>query len=534
MAFNHLKTQTAKALISTALALLGSLALAGQNTSVSGPHTGEKIRVLNDQGLPIVGADVTIGGDPSKPFANLALKTDASGSFTITDAWQTPQPVTIAATGYIQATFLDVAPEAHDFQIHAVDAANQIEIKGTTTNFPEFKKDGKVQFGLVYPAVTRRQLSEFDINAVLSPQFDEIKVLTESVQIPSNLTLPEQTQTYILPIKLDKPDYRVYVRTPGTYRVTATHGQFPLKQVVSALKDGKQFYEVLDMFTFAEYGQRDVVVNEQIEGQDIPVSQVQVSGTLNVQGPALADNQVMLSAAMVKQTSQQGDRYFLSDLKRVNSGDTVALGVPSSESTYDVVSLLMPTQEAAKIGGVHADPTPAGATPADLLVQTPTRAYTLLFDNIANVFGTALPIDQASSAANSGPGGLSVALNASTVSTPSFLGLVARPAVSGQTISLTAPAAVTGLTPVATYVVLSEIDKQDMGKYKLEHRIRMWELYSMGWTNQIQLPNLPLNTQPGKNYRWEVYFMATTETSNANNSYFLDTVTHVTHNSFDL
>src|SRR6185437_7861976 len=143
----HIKFQPraiAMAAVAAIIAALFSVA------TLAGPRQpGEMIRVLNEQGQPIVGADVLIGSATGKPFANNLMKTDVRGTITITGDWQGPQPVTISADGYLRTTFLNVEPKAHDFQLHSTAAPAQIEIKGATTNFPAFQHDGKVQFGLV-------------------------------------------------------------------------------------------------------------------------------------------------------------------------------------------------------------------------------------------------------------------------------------------------------------------------------------------------------------------------------------------------
>ena len=172
-----MNTFLAKALLGLTITSLSTLAVA---------KSGEKIRILNEKLQPIAGADVLIVTDPGHPFANNKMKTGQDGTFTITADWSSNQPLTITADGYIKTTFLNVEPASHEFQLHQIDTPNQIEIKGTTTGFGTFKKDGKVNFGLVYPALRRRQLATFDMDAILSPQFDQIKVFTETIALPSN------------------------------------------------------------------------------------------------------------------------------------------------------------------------------------------------------------------------------------------------------------------------------------------------------------------------------------------------------------
>lgn len=524
MNFNALKAATA---------LTIALGLTSANAA-----TGDKIRITNEKGQPIAGADVLVGNEPGKPFANNLLHTDVNGNITVTADWKTALPLTVTASGYLRATFLNVAPAPAEFQLHTADVPTQIEIKGRATQFGDLRKDGKVDFGLVYPALNRRQLAQFEIENVISPQFDQIKVLTETVSVPSNLTLPRQDESYILPITLEKPEYRLYVKDPGTYRVMATHGQFPLKQVVSQLRDGKSFYEVLNLFKFSECGQRDIVVNDKTSDQDVPINQVAFTRTVPIKAPTLDAGQVMLSAAL----TSQGDLYFPSDIKRIESGEQAQLAAPVASGNNYLVSLLMPQKEAEKIGGVHTTIVPAPEDPT----QHISADFKIVFERFAQLFGLFIPADQGESAkpsdqpkfdANDGPGGMSIALNNESDSQPTFLSLIARPTVVSKTaVSMTAPAEIKGIQPVATYVVLSQIDHVAMGDYQLERRYRLWEVYYPGWVNQVQLPNLGLTFEPGKTYRWEVFYMGSTQTNFSDNAkiYFLDKVTHVSHNSFDI
>jgi hypothetical protein len=117
---------------------------------------------------------------------------------------------------------------------------------------------------------------------------------------------------------------------------------------------------------------------------------------------------------------------------------------------------------------------------------------------------------------------------------PEFIGLIQRPVVADGRITLTVPTHSENIEPVATYVVLSEIERTDAGNYEIERRYRLWEVYQMGWTREIRLPNTSEALNPAKSYRWEVLFMGRNKSHTGSGEYFLDEITHVSRNAFDL
>jgi hypothetical protein len=468
-------------------------------------RTGTEIRVVNELNQPIAGAEILVGNAPNDPFPDNLFKTDLNGVLQIPIEWKMALPITIEATEYLRTTFINVMPGETTFQLHRKDSHNLLEIAGQTSHFEGIKKDGKIDFGLVFPALSRRQLLQFDVTSMISPEVDTIRVMTESIDIPSNVTLPEQRETYILPIKFDKPLYRMFVKQPGDYRMVAAHGQFPLKEVVKDLRDGKSFFDVLNYFTLLSGGQRDVQVTGSISGQDIAVNKVPFNSTVSVTGPALAGTDVMVSIPM----TDQGGVFFPSDIKNIKSGQTVSLRVPSAPSNGAfIASLMMPASEAAQF------------PPAFSVEEKLTESLKRLLN----------PKEFAAS-----EGGMSLTMLPATPGlVPEFMSLIPRPTIQGDRISFSRPVAGPSIRPVATYVILAEIEKPPKGKFGAEKRFRLWEVFAEGWVTEIDLPKLFNNVQPGKTYRWEVLFLGADATKTRPlNGYFLDDVSYLSRNSLD-
>lgn len=465
-----------------------------------------EIRIVNELQQPIAGAEILIGQALNDPFPENLLKTDVNGALKIPAEWDRALPITIEANGYLRTTFIGVLPANRTFQLHRSDSREFLEVSGKTSHYQGIKKDGKVDFGLIFPALSRRQLLQFDVSTMISPEVDTIKILTEKFNIPSNIAFPKQTENYVLPITIDKANYRMFLKQPGNYRMVAAHGQFPLKQVISELTDGKSFFDVLNLFTFFGGGQRDIQVNATVKGQDIAVNQVPFDSTVNVMGPAFVGNNVVVSIPL----TDQGGVFFPSDLKSIGAGETVAMKVPqAAASDRYILSLMMSKDE------------------ADMMVTQPeslTDELKLMVDRLLN------PADIVEGA---------VSLTWQSASSddavvPEFMSLVNRPNLTGShSLELNVPVASPLIRPVATYVILSEVEKPPRGQYGAEKRFRLWEVFADGWVDKIELPPLFNNIQPGKTYRWEVLFLGADANTTSQQGYFLDEVTHLSRNSLD-
>ena len=501
------------------LALLSALLLAPVFALAAG-----QIRIVNTDGQPIAGATVIIGNEVGDDQGR-TLVTDINGAFPIPEDWKSLKALSIRAQSYIPTTFLMLEPQEVELQIHRQDSRRYYEVKGNATGFENIKKDGKVDVGLVYPALSRRDLLQFDVSSVVSPETDTIKVITERVGIPSNLSLPKQRESYVLPITLNKPQYRMFVRKPGTYRVMANHGQFPLKRVIKDIQAGKSIFEVINLFRFKSAGQMEMTITNDMEGQDISVNQIKFDQAVEMVAPQLPENTGVVSAAIV----DQGGLFFPTDIKGVQSGETKKLKIPSESKAY-VLSLM--TQE------------PAQSIQFDFDGQFGTQAFgahaaqeiVSAMKYIHNSFNLN-QIDEIETQQVE-LGGVSLALEPATgVVSPKFLDLVNPPVkVDATRFTMNVPKSMSDVQPVATYLILSEIVGSSDGdnNFAAEKRFRVWESFQTGWPSEIALPELDLQLEEGKKYRWEVMFLGRKADFNDNPAYFLDGITHVSRTSLDL
>lgn len=473
----------------------------------------DTLTVVDEKNQPVPNAIILLGYETGNPFPGNTLTTDATGAVSIPADWKAALPLTVQAQGFITSTIPVALPGATTIQISHQEAPGQIEVKGTTMDFGRLKDDGKVHFGLIFPAISRAQMLAFDLSTVISPQNDTISVIGNSVNIPSNITLPQQTVTYIFPLDFNKPDYRVYLRSPGAYHMSATHGSFPLSRVVSDIRAGKPMFELINYFTFIEGGEKDINVQDNMAGQDMSVHQTQFNAQVAVKAPAFPANNVMVSLAL----QEKNGLLTPTDMKRLTSGQSMNL--KSSAVAPSVLSVLMVDANAVTLQAMEF--AHRMFAPLDLI-----DGY--LVNN--NLMGSK-PQDFSR---------LSFALlPAQNGVAPQFLPLIGAPSMNGSVMKLDAPALPAGLTPVATYMVLSEIESiSGADKVTSEQRTRLWEVWSGAFLQQVELPKISFTRNPNRKYRWDVMFLARPSSfvseSVKPNVVDLSTITHVTRNALDI
>ncbi len=483
---------------------------------VAVPAFAESLRVVNEAGQPVAGATIMLGYEAGNPFNGNILRTGADGSVGIPTDWKAALPVTVQAPGMITETIPVLMPGEHLITVQKQEGNANLEVKGTTTDFPRLITDGKVDFGMVIPSMSRESMLAFDISNVMSPQNDTIEIIGNTVNIPSNITLPRQEESYIFPITLDKPDYRVYVREPGQYQMYALHGQFPLQRVVNDIRGGKSLFEVINHFTFIQAGQRDVNVTGNLRGVNMPVNQVAFNSSVQVKAPAFPNDKVMIGLNL----AERNGLFVPSDLKRFTPNQTLALKANATLDTGYVLSLLLDQPKASPATRLDetlrqfvSPLTTLGMVPMVESAIKPLAEY-----NFSKMTFAFMPV-------------------AGTVQ-PQFLPMIGKPQIVGNVMKLGVPTLPNGLSAAATYMVLAEVEELGSGNMKSERRTRMWEIWNSGFISQMEMPRLTFTKRPDRKYRWEVMFLA-----RPSNFVFaelpgervdLNTVTHVTRNVLEL
>lgn len=474
--------------------------------------SADKVTILDESDQPIPQASILIGNQPGDPFPGNVVSTNESGQATVPLSWHSELPLTVQKEGFVTLTIPSSTPGERTFHLSKTEGSKELEVSGITTNWPRIiNNDGKVDFAIVIPSFKRSQIPSFDLSNVISPEIDRITVGTKEIGIPSNISLPKQSETYIIvPVTLDKLPYRNYARESGDYNYVAARGWFPLQRVVDDIRGGKSFYEVINYFQFESFGNITSHVIDNTGNQDVPVSTTALNKVFSVRAPNVGSSQTMLSFSL----EERGGEFFTLDFKRANSGETINLKTSTTLGATSVLSAI--TNSASTSGAIQ------NIGPNDLfnLIREDGKMFDIATQILKNDFSQ-----------------MSLSLHNPTQSDPMFLPLVAAPSVSPTGLTTKPPALPAGMEKRGMYAIYSEIKENNSdSKIKSETRTRLWEMHSTNWLSNIALPSVSFEKRPGFKYRWDVYFFASdiskaTETAG---DVDLNSVTHITRSATDV
>jgi hypothetical protein len=446
------------------------------------------LTITDTAGQPISGAQVMIGEDTNLPFSGNILTTDQNGNVEIPQVWRTAEPVTITAQGFVKATYLSLEPVVQTLQVRTETSslvpAKRFELKGNTSGYGNLKNDGIFDIGLIVQAVPRAQLSTINIQSLISPETDHFTVLGQSADLPSNIAIPDQTESYIFPLKFSKPTYRLYLPTAGAWQIASLHARVPFSATVDALQNGKSIVDLVNSFDFAEASITPVTLAQPSTQQDVVVNQLPFAKTLSFTAPAYDPSLTLLAISLANTNGS----YYPSDIKNVAPNGSAMLSAPSTAAA-DGMILAAFKKSGTKTTGPAADQYSAVTIP-----NNETRS----FDPVR---------------------------------------LVNPPQKNQDELVLDTPTAPAGLNPIMTYGVFSKVTLITQGKMKMETKEALWDVWAPNWVNKLSLPKNPLPPLgAGESLRWEVSFAAqfVGQKSLPPGPGELEKITHVTRSAVEL
>ena len=442
-----------------------------------------KIEILNQFNEPVAGAKVLIGNDLNTPFKDNLITTNELGIANIPIDWKSPASVTVDSKGYIRQTLLNVNPGNLTIRLKMSYLAEGAEVRGLVSQLPVIDGDKLIDFSLVVPTFSKSDLYALDMNQIISPYEDVITVAGNQKTISSNITLPKQKETYMIGITLNKPTYRVKVPTLGQKKFLAARGRFPFKTVASEINDGKQFYEMINYFSFIGGGIRETTILDPVTNLDIPSNEIPFNTTVNVNPIEVQPDELLLVLA----TSDISNSLIMTDIKRATNKQPIAL--QSIQNTPVTIINILKKQ-------------------SEFMSQEPggDRMSTSLLPYSSNNL------------------------------TQKLLPLISNPSIIFSThysVNLPNPPNTIGIHPLAVSVTISDlVDVHDTVK-NLKMPIKKWEVLGLGWNQQINLPKWPLD-KPSSHQRVEVKYFGSITTRNAEyNDSLITNTTHISHASAD-
>ncbi len=445
------------------------------------PDTMAEIKVLNQFGEAIPGAQILIGSARGNPFQNNFIETDSSGVGKIPQEWTVPAHVTVDAAGYVRQTLLNQKPGNMIIKLGSSYLTQRAVLRGQVTQLPVVNGDKMIDFGLVMPALSRADILNFNLDQVISPYQDILSVANQDARLPSNVSLPTQKENYIFNFKIEKPIYRLMVPTLGPKTYFAATGRFPFKEVVNEIRAGKEFYELLNYFSITGGGLREAQIIAGQTNLDIPGTELQFKASVQVQSANVLADEVLLMLSV----SDIGGNLIPTDVKRMQPNQAVTLTSMANKPAY-IVSVIKKQAE----------------------------------------FKNSSASDRISAALAPYKAG----------QTQSLLPLVGPPSITGTdayVITLPPSPSTGGVNPIAVSATISDLFETQDGDSKITQSNHRWEIIGLGWGTRINLPAWPLaNVSPKK--KVEVNFIGSmTNRAVTLDDSLIEAATHVSHTSIE-
>lgn len=407
----------------------------------------EKIIVVVDENKqPLARAAVLIGYALNDPFPGNFFQTDEKGQLPVPAQWTSELPVTVDFPGMVRATYLNQKPEGLLFELHSKPLLPNAEIYGTTQGHEIKNYDGELDFGLALETMTKEELLSFDLQRVISPFKDKLSVIGFSFDVPGNISFPKQKETYVLPLTIEKPHYRIQTAL-GPRKIFGTQGRFPFKKIVDSLREDVPVYDLVPLISFQSGVIRDIVVQGAKTELNLPTNSQKFSVSYPVQAPNYNNTD---DVCIVINSRHEQNFYYPTDLKRLQPLENGSLQ-SSSLSDNHVIAVLKHKTD--------FDPQKSSASRMSSILEAVTDASRLKFD---------------------------------------FLPLLDDPRLLAEKeFFVQAPKAPSGLHPLSTMGILSRLVtvKNDQGSQQVIAN-RIWEIYSANWVEKIRLPEFPEKRQP--------------------------------------
>ncbi len=438
-----------------------------QSQGVGAQPLASQIAVVDPAGHAISSATVLFGRSAGAPFSANVLKTDTNGIANWPPAWKQALPVTVDAPGFVRATFLDRLPGPHTFVLRPARSVAPISLVGKTTGFGRLVSNGVLDVSLVFPAVPRASFGALELTALIGNGVDKVSVYGQELELPVNLSVPAQTETYFgfIPVSLDKLKYQVSVPTKGTYRLAAVRAQFDFKKTVDDLRAGSSFFDIINRFQFRSYASRDLNLGLPLQVADLPTDEVKLQPKLSVKAAGLPSGYALLATFAME---NQG-LCVVTDVKRLLESEQR--------------NLMIPDLARANLG-------------SGILLQSIKKYQPSRTDFSGPDF------EEMSSV-------ISKVTSAGSLAQPAvgFYPVLKAIATTGRSLILAPPGPNPGLINEKTSVTLSAVSLVSSGTLWLVDKTPIWDFYGAGQVAVLDIPSLGGDPWSSKGrYRWELLY----------------------------
>lgn len=434
------------------------------------PNLNFQVVVVDELGKGVSGATVQLGVRPGVPFSGNVLKTDARGMVEAgaAELWARDWneiPVTVEAPGFIRSTVYGISREENRIVLSRARSMGKTELIGKTTGYGRLSSNGTLDVSLVFPSVLEKDLGRLELTSLIGAGVDRVSVYGQDLELPENLSVPQQTETFMgfIPVTLDKLQYRVRFPFEGDLGVSAVRAQFDFKKTVGDLRDGKSFFDIINRFQFRSMATRNLALKPGVQAIDLPIDETKLVPKIAVLGAGIPKGYAMIAIA----AQGKGGRFSVSDVKRLLPGEKQTL------MTVDRPSAAIDTVRVVR----------------SLKKYQPSRTDFSGYD-----------YEEMSSVVSP------MTFSPATASAPTvqFLEFLKPVTTSGRSVHLDAPTAAGGVTIVKGRLLLSAVKPVSSGSLWLVEKAPIWEFRFRGARSRIDLPSFGSDPWASKGrYRWE-------------------------------
>lgn len=393
-----------------------------------------QVQIISTDGSPVAHPIVYIG---TEGFHTTA---DENGIFSIPPEWAGAQTITIEAPQYMRTSYLAELPRSAQFKVSPLRPTVRYEMKGVSKGYKNLSKDGYMDFAIVMKAFSRTDFLSFDLSMIVSPEVDTIQALGQDVELPSNISMPEQKESYLLvPVTLAKEEYRFYFNTLGTHKMYVAHARMDFKSVMKKMLDQADFYKSINDFKIVGGTLQDVNVTSPMGAVDFTIDAIPLRAQTQYPVPALAVGEL----AIVASVAQMENHLVPLDFKLSEGHPTVSLNQLSPYPHY-----MMAVKKYEKDMQENHPP------------NSPLSAFLV---------------------------------PAAEKNNQEFLALMESPVVT-QTdkiaLEIKLPPTPTQTVPNGMLVVINQVEKNHAAEGPKEVSTRYWEVYGREWQSRVELPLL--------------------------------------------
>lgn len=290
------------------------------------------VTLVNQQGQPLANAFVYLSDSSSSDSQAILLTSDRSGRVQLqnTSNYKVPM-ITVSQRGYIRTSWTGFE-HSDQLTVRAIEPQTRVFAEGETQGYGRLRTDDRIDFSIVLSPLSMEQILKFALEEVISDEMDTVRLpLGQSIEVPSNLSIPRQRERYIVPITFEKLRYRAPLSGQNRTSLYALKGSFAFSRVIDKFRGGGLSSDLVNEVNFESFGST-ILTDTEFKQASISIDQEDlVEPTAPVKSPEIGDKETGLAAAIF---SLPDGGFVPADIKSFKSNQSLVLKNPKDRPSY--------------------------------------------------------------------------------------------------------------------------------------------------------------------------------------------------------